>query len=123
MVLIRFRHPGQPGTNQVSARRDLLQLPRRARHSELRGAAASAKSNLLHLPRPGDAQRAAHQNAGGTHSSSRGDSRKRMRELPYAGDRDHDCECQRARAYVCVHHAGDDGEIQDPESLHFVPHR
>ncbi len=67
------------------------------------------------------APRASDHNAGGTHPSSRGDSGERMCELPYAGDRDDDRKRQRACAHVCVHHTGNDGEIQTPESLYFLP--
>ncbi len=50
-----------------------------------------------------------------------GSAGQRMRGLPHAENRGHHSRCLRARAHVCVHHAGDDGQIQDPESVHVLP--
>ena len=51
-----------------------------------------------------------------------GSDGKRMRGLPHAENRDDDSRRVRARAHVRVHHSGDDGQVQNPQSVHVLPH-
>ena len=51
-----------------------------------------------------------------------GSAGQRMRGLPHAEDRGRDSRRLRARAHLRLHHSGDDGQIQDSESVHVLPH-
>src|SRR5882724_816835 len=63
---------------------DLLRLPRRARHGQLRGIARTIWNVVSRMSRPAIAEWPARSDANGTHASQRRLRRKRMYRVPHA---------------------------------------
>ena len=89
----------------VPPRRDVLQLPRRARHVEPRRSREVRAESLPDVPLTWIAERSARGDDRAAHASRGGQRRQRVHRLPHAENRADHRRRERAQPHVQVHHA------------------